>query len=344
MIQHYLSKVVSGTSLTREESVELMSAMMEGRFTSSQAAALLTALRMKGETPEEISGLAEAMRKKATRVFLPEVDAVDTCGTGGDGGRTFNISTAAAIVAAAAGTPVAKHGNRAVSSKSGSADVLEALGVEIQLTPEEARETLTEIGICFLFAPLFHQAMKHVMATRKELGFRTCFNLLGPLANPAQVKRQLIGVYEPGLTETTAKALAALGTQRALVVSGLEGIDEISIAAETQVSEVNNGEVRTYRISPEELGLTRARPEDLAGGNAAENAAIIRDILHGKPGPKLDVVLANAGAVIYVAGQADTLQEGVHIARQTVMAGSAAVKLEQMKNRGRQREEVHHVS
>ncbi|MFD1395032.1 anthranilate phosphoribosyltransferase [Kroppenstedtia eburnea] len=342
MVERSLVKLMAKEDLNRSESERLMGAMMEGDLPPAQAAAVLTALRIKGETVEELAGLAASMRARARQLSAVPPEAVDTCGTGGDGGKTFNISTAAAIVAAAAGVPVAKHGNRAVSGKSGSADVLEALGVGIQLTPEEAEETLAETGICFLFAPLFHEAMKQVLPIRKELGFRTCFNLAGPLANPAGVRRQLVGVFDPGLTETLARVLLSLGTERAMVVSGLDGVDEITLTEETQISEVRDGNVHTYRITPEELGLKRCHPTALSGGDAVVNARIIRDIFQGKPGPCRDVVLANAGAVFTIAGRAGGLQEGIHLAGKTVDEGLALAKLEEMAaGRGK---EVSHVS
>ncbi|GGA38699.1 anthranilate phosphoribosyltransferase [Kroppenstedtia guangzhouensis] len=342
MVERSLAKLMANEDLNRAESETLMGAMMEGKLPPAQVAAVLTALRIKGETVEELAGMAASMRARAQQLTAVPPEAVDTCGTGGDGGKTFNISTAAAIVAAAAGVPVAKHGNRAVSGKSGSADVLEALGVGIQLTLEEAEQTLAETGICFLFAPLFHQAMKQVMPIRKELGFRTCFNLAGPLANPAGVRRQLVGVFDPGLTETLARVLLSLGSERVMVVSGLDGVDEITLTGETQVSEIRDGKVHTYRITPEEVGLKRCHPTELSGGDAVVNARIIREIFQGKPGPRRDVVLANAGAVLTIAGLSGCLQEGIHLARETVDEGRAQAKLEEMA--ARRGAEVSHVS
>lgn len=341
MIRECLAKLVQGENLTREESYQLMIRMMDGEVSPSQAAGLLTALRMKGETVEELTGLAEGMRNKASSVSFRVSGAVDTCGTGGDGGRTFNISTGAAIVAAAAGIPVAKHGNRAISGRSGSADVLEALGVRIQMSPEEAGVVLERLGICFLFAPLFHHAMKRVMPTRKELGFRTCFNLLGPLVNPAGVKRQLMGVFDPSLTDTVARVLLALGTERALVVAGLDGIDEISISAPTRISEVRDGQVTTYTVTPEDLGVRQAPLEAVSGGDARTNARILRQIFQGQKGPCRDVVLVNAGAVLYVAGKAESIAEGARAAAEVLDSGKAAGKLEEMIRYSR---EVSHVS
>lgn len=331
LFKQSLAKILDGGNLEREEASALMGAMMEGTVPPAQIAAALTGLRIKGETVEELTGLAFAMRAKAEPFPQSASDAVDTCGTGGDGGKTFNISTAAAIVAAAAGVPVAKHGNRAVSSRSGSADVLEALGVPTQLSPEEAGKALQKQGICFLFAPLFHQAMKHVMPVRRELGFRTCFNLLGPLSNPAGVKRQLVGVYDPNLTQPVAEVLTRLGSERVLVVAGLEGIDEISVAGETRISESRDGTIRTFYLTPEELGLSRHPLSALAGGDAEQNAAIIRGVFRGEPGAPRDVVVANAGAVLYLAGHAASLGEGVEIAAAVIDRGAAEAKLQEMR-------------
>ncbi|SEN28152.1 anthranilate phosphoribosyltransferase [Lihuaxuella thermophila] len=341
MIQEVLRKVVSGRNLSRREAQAVMTEMMEGKVTPSQTASLLTSLRMKGETVEELIGFAQGLRSHATQVYhdLPQV--VDTCGTGGDGGKTFNISTAAAFVAAAAGVPIAKHGNRAVSSKSGSADVLEALGMDIRLNAKEAQHLLFQTGLCFLFAPLFHQAMKHVMPTRTELGFRTCFNLLGPLANPAGVKIQLLGVYDPSLTENVARVLLELGIERALVVAGLDGLDEITVTAPTRMSEVIEGEVKTYEVTPEQLGVNTAPIEAIAGGDAGFNARLIRGILNGQPGAPRDVVLVNAGAAIYLAGRASSIREGVHLAAQAVDSGKAKEKLAEVVHFSR---EVRYVS
>lgn len=341
MIRHCLAKLVQGENLTREEAYHLMNRMMEGKASPTQVAGVLTALRMKGETVAELTGLAEGMRHKATSVSLRVPGAVDTCGTGGDGGKTFNISTGAAIVAAAAGVPVAKHGNRAVSGRSGSADVLEALGVRIPMSPKEAETALIQLGICFMFAPIFHHAMKRVMPTRKELGFRTCFNLLGPLVNPAGVKRQLMGVFDPSLTETAARVLLALGAERALVVAGLDGIDEISVSAPTRISEVKEGQVTTYTVNPADLGVRQAAPEAVSGGDAQTNARILRQIFQGDSGPRRDVVLVNAGAVLYVAGRTRSIAEGVRMAADVVDSGKAAEKLEEMIRYSRG---VNHVS
>lgn len=327
MFQKSVQKVISGNHLSREDAQKLMRLMMAGELSSVQIASLLTALRMKQETAEELIGFAEGMRKYATKVEHSLVEAVDTCGTGGDGAGTFNISTATALVAAAAGVPVAKHGNRAASSKCGSIDVLETLGIKIPVSAEKAQEMLQDIGISFLFAPLFHQAMKHVMPTRKELGFRTSFNLLGPLVNPASVKRQLLGVFDYKLTPVVAEVLLGLQIERALVVSSLDGLDEITVTGPTQISEVKNGEITTYQLIPEEVGLLTYDIDDLRGGDAQINASIIRDIFAGKKGAHREIVLLNTGAVLLVADRVQSIQEGIAVARQVIDSGQAKEKL-----------------
>jgi len=294
---------------------------------------------MKGETVEEIVGFAEAIRaaasplslhhKSAVDVSGTERDAlVDTCGTGGDASGTFNISTATALVAAGAGVRVAKHGNRSISSKCGSADVIEALGVNIQLSPERAAECLREVGICFLYAPNLHPAMKQVQAVRRELRMRTMFNLLGPLTNPARASGQVVGVYSLDLVEKLAEALSMLGLRRALVVHGLDGLDEISITCTTRVAEAREGSVRSYEIEPEEFGMKRAALEDIAGGDAVENAAIIRAVLNGEKSPRRDVVLLNAAAALVAAGRTDHVAQAIPLAARSIDSGAAAGKLE----------------
>ncbi|MGH7411861.1 MAG: anthranilate phosphoribosyltransferase, partial [Candidatus Methylomirabilis sp.] len=291
-----------------------------------------------GETVAEITGFARAMREKVSPVRVSgQVNAslsgtdrealVDTCGTGGDASNTFNISTATAFVVAGAGIPVAKHGNRSVSSLCGSADVVEALGVSLDLSPEQVGRCIDEVGIGFLYAPLLHKAMKYVMTARREIRIRTVFNILGPLTNPAGASAQIMGVYQEGLTEVLARVLHELGSRRAYVVHGLDGLDEVSPSAETAVSEVRAGQVRTYRVSPEDFGLKRARLSDLQGGNAAENAQIIRRILGGEEGPKRDVVLMNASLAIAAGGKASDLREGVKLAAQAIDSGAAMEKL-----------------
>lgn len=280
-VQQAIQKMIGLQHLTRAEARDVMDVIMEGEATATQIGALLTALRIKGETIEEIAGFAETMRAKSNRVQTGQTNLLDTCGTGGDGADTFNISTTAAIVAAAGGIRVAKHGNRAMSSKSGSADVLEALGVNIQLNQEQAALCLERVGICFMFAQLYHQSMKHVAGPRRELGFRTVFNLLGPLTNPAGADRQVLGIFDRGKTETIAHVMQALGVKRALVVASLDGLDEISVSDATQVTELKDGDIRTFEVTPEELGLSRYKMKDVVGGDAKTNAGIIRDIVSG---------------------------------------------------------------
>jgi len=330
MIQDAIKILVEMKNLSVEIAEGSMNEIMEGTATPAQIAAFITALRMKGETSEEIFALASVMRKKAHQINAPK-GAIDLCGTGGDCSSTFNISTASAFVAAGAGIPVAKHGNRSVSSKCGSADVLHELGVNIMLNPEEAEKCLEKTGICFLFAPVFHEAMKFAIGPRKEIGIRTVFNVLGPLTNPARVKHQLVGVYDEEITEKIAEALMKLGNESALVVHG-SGLDECTISGKTKVSELKDGKIRTYSISPEEFGFRRAEISELAGGDAKRNAEIIISILEGKEkGPKLDAVLFNAGAAIYASGKAKGIAEGIELARKSVSSGSALKKLEQLR-------------
>ncbi|RED58695.1 MULTISPECIES: anthranilate phosphoribosyltransferase [Cohnella] len=324
-----LSKLMSGDDLTREEAFGVMTTIMKGEATPAQIGGTVIALRMKGETTDEILGFAEAMRAVSNRVATEHNNLLDTCGTGGSGVHKFNISTASAIIASAAGVRVAKHGNRAMSGKAGSADVLEALGVNINLTAEQAAECLEQTGICFMFAQLYHPALKHAAAPRKELGVRTIFNMLGPLANPARADRQMIGLYDRSRTSTVAEVLSGLGLKRAMVVGSHDGLDEISISAPTQVSELRNGEVLTYDITPEEIGLSTVSLKAVQGGNAMENAHIIRRVLGGEKSAYRDIVLANAGACIYVAGRADSLKDGVAVAAETIASGHAADKLQQ---------------
>lgn len=329
-IKDAIALLVEGRNLTREQARRAMAAIMEGQASEAQIASLVTALRMKGETAAEITGFAETMRLMAHRVDTVETDLLDTCGTGGDGAATFNVSTAAAIVAAAGGIRVAKHGNRAMSSKSGSADVLEALGVNIQLDHVQAAECLRQIGICFLFAQNYHQSMKHAAGPRREIGIRTVFNLLGPLTNPAGADRQLLGVFDRSKTRLIAEVMRSLGLTRGLVVGGCDGLDEISISAPTELAELAGGEIRSYTVTPEELGLTRHPLSAIRGGDAAENAAIIRSVLRGDRGACRDIVLANAGACFYVAERCETLAEGVAQAAALIDSGKAYEKLTQL--------------
>jgi len=327
-----LERVLDGTDLTRREMEHVFGLLMDGEVSDPLKAALLVALRMKGETAAEIAGAAAAMRARVAPMAHSRVDVVDTCGTGGDGRHTFNISTAAALVAAAGGAPVAKHGNRSVSSRSGSADVLEALGVDVSAGPEGAGRVLDAVGICFLFAPLFHPAMKEVVGVRRELRVRTVFNVLGPLTNPAAARRQVMGVYAPHLVPVLAEVLAELGSAHALVVHGDDGLDEITTTGPTTVGEARLGDdgavrVRVYEITPEELGLPRAALDDLRGGEPADNAEMMRRVFAGEPGPLADVTAANAGAALYVGGLAPSIAEGVARAKELLAAGAAARKL-----------------
>jgi anthranilate phosphoribosyltransferase len=329
MIKEAIKTLVSGKSLTMDEAASVMEEIMRGEATPAQFGAFVTALRLKGETVDEIVGLVRTMRAKATPVITSE-PVVDTCGTGGDGLGTFNISTAAAFVAAGAGLKVAKHGNRAMSSHCGSADVLEALGVKIDLNAEQVKRCLSEVGMGFMFAPVFHPAMKYAAAPRREIGIRTVFNIIGPLTNPAGARAQVLGVADELLVEKLALVLKGLGCHHALIVHGEDGLDEITITAKTQVSELKSGSITSYSISPEDFGLSRASLESLRGGTASENAALLRRILAGAPGPQRDVVIMNAGAVLLAGDRVKTLGEGVALAREVIDSGKALEKLEQL--------------
>lgn len=329
-IQQAIGKVVQSQHLFREEARQVMLAIMEGEATSAQIASLLTALRMKGEVIDEIAGFAEAMRSKTSGVQTDRHALLDTCGTGGDGAGTFNISTTSAIVAAAGGVRVAKHGNRAISSKSGSADVLEALGVDIELDHAQAAQCIDNVGLCFMFAIKYHQSMRHAALPRKEIGIRTIFNMLGPLTNPAGADRQLLGLYDADKTELIASVLHELSVKRALVVASDDGLDEISISAPTKVTELNDGQLRTFRITPEELGLKTYPISDLLGGSTAQNVKIIQGIFDGEPGACRDIVLANSGACLYLGEKCDSLQEGVKLAAEIIDSGQAKAKLAQL--------------
>ncbi|MBM6995500.1 anthranilate phosphoribosyltransferase [Paenibacillus sp. DXFW5] len=329
-VQAGISRLIEGQHLAREEARRMMQAIMNGESTPAQIGSLLTALRIKGETVEEITGFAEAMRGASSRIDTETQKLLDTCGTGGSGIHKINVSTTAAIVAASVSVRVAKHGNRSASGRSGSADVLEALGVNIQLDAGQAKRCLDNIGICFMFSQLYHPSMKHAAGPRKELGIRTVFNMLGPLTNPAGADRQVLGIYDGGKTSTIAEVLRELGSKRALVVSSREGLDEISISSPTRVSELKNGEIRTYDLQPEDLGLRTYPLEAMIGGDPLTNAEIVRRVLQGAPGAHRDVVLANAGACVYVAGLADNIREGVAIAAEAIDSGKALNKLEQL--------------
>lgn len=327
MIKEAIHKVFKKENLTYKEAEAVMNEIMEGKASAVQMSSYLTALSMKGETVEEITASAAGMRAHCVRL-LHDMDVLEIVGTGGDGANSFNISTTSSLVISAAGIPVAKHGNRAATSKCGAADVLEALGVNITIAPEKSRELLEKIGICFLFAQNYHFAMKYVAPVRKELGIRTIFNILGPLANPAGANMELMGVYDESLVEPLAHVLANLGVKRALVVYGTDGLDEISLSAPTKVCEVKDRTFVSYEITPEQFGLIHCSKEDLVGGTPAENAQITRDILAGKPGPKRDAVLLNAGAAIYMAGAADSIQAGIDLAKKMIDSGKAAAQLD----------------
>jgi len=350
MILDALHRIANaGESLSRADARAVMSDVLRGNCTDAQIAALLVALRMKGETVEEIVGFAEAIREAATPLPVAERvgeplavtgtgrDAlVDTSGTGGDAAGTFNISTATAFVTAGAGVRVAKHGNRSISSRCGSADVIEALGIRIDLSPEQSARCLRQLGICFLYAPALHVAMKQVQAIRRELRIRTMFNLLGPLTNPAGASGQVVGVYAADMVEKLAEALSMLGRRRALVVHGNDGLDEITITGPTRIAEARDGTVRTYEVTPEEFSLPRASLAEIAGGDAAENAAIIRDILAGTKGARRDVVLLNSAAALVAADRADHLKDALPLAMKAIDSGAAAVKLDALAEFTRQ--------
>jgi anthranilate phosphoribosyltransferase len=331
MIKEAISKVIKGSDLTEAETASVMQEVMSGAASPAQIGSFLTAMRMKGETVGEITGAARVMREKATRVDPGDMDVVDTCGTGGDESMTFNISTASAFVAAGSGLTVAKHGNRSVSSRSGSADVLRALGVNIEAEVSKVEECLRRAGIGFLFAPALHGAMRYAAQVRRDLGIRTIFNVLGPLTNPAGARRQIVGVYDPALTETVARVLLNLGSIRAFVVHGEDGLDEITLAGETRVTELKDGAIRTYHIRPEELGFTRCAPDELRGGDPEINAGIIMGVLKGVKGPARDVVLLNGGAAIAAGGRVQTMTEGIAAARVSIDSGAALARLEELK-------------
>jgi anthranilate phosphoribosyltransferase len=330
MIAEWLHKVEAGVDLSAQEAEEVMDELLEGHLAQEQIVGLLTSLRAKGEAVEELVGFARAMRRRAgPRSAQAQISPlVDTCGTGGDGGDTFNVSTAAALVVAGAGVRVAKHGNRSFSSRCGSADVLEALGVKIDIEPQRALAAIDQVGIGFLFAPSMHTAMRHAAAARREAGGRTVFNLLGPLTNPAGATAQVIGVPAPALVEKLGHALAELETQHAFVVHGVDGIDEISLSDETEVAEVRPRSVKRYRVKPQDFGVVAARRETLAGGDAATNAKIIRGVLEGERGPQRDFVCINAAAALVAAGRASNFRKGTSLAAKAIDSGLARAKLE----------------
>ncbi len=339
-IKQAIEKVVKRENLTERETRDVFDQIMTGGATPSQIGAFITALRMKGETVEEITGAAKVMREKALKIKVGGINRddmniddetiLDTCGTGGTGTNTFNISTTVAFVVAGAGVKVAKHGNRSASSMCGSADVLEALGVQLDVPVEVTEKCIREIGIGFIYAPLFHGAMKYAVAPRKEIGIRTIFNLLGPLCNPVSANCQVLGVYEEKLTTVIARVLRNLGSKRAFVVHGRDRLDEVTITGKTVVSELANGKIKDYLVSPSTFGLKKARQEDIKGGNAAENANIIMRVLLGEKSPKRDIVLANSSVALMAAGKAQDFKAGVRLAAQSIDSGKAVEKLEML--------------
>lgn len=326
MIKEAIVQVIDGKSLGMTEAAQVMAEIMDGQVTPAQFGAFVTALRLKGETVEEIAGMAKTMREKAVHVSIDE-PVIDTCGTGGDNSSTFNISTAAAFVAAGAGVKVAKHGNRAMSSQCGSADVLEALGIKIELTPEQVQRCLNEVGIGFMFAPSFHPAMKYASGPRREIGIRTVFNILGPLTNPAGAESQVLGVADSTLVDKIARVLQFLDCKHALVVHAEDGLDELTVTGKTFIAEVTADRLRNYSVVPEEVDLKRAILADLKGGTTVENATLLRDILSGKTGAATDAVLLNAAAALLAAEHVETLVDGVHFARESITTGQALNKL-----------------
>jgi len=331
MIKDAIGKIVEGVDLKREEMIACMNEIMTGEATQAQIGSFITALRLKGETVEEITGAAMVMREKATKINISSDEVIiDTCGTGGSATNTFNISTTVAFVVSGAGAKVAKHGNRGVSSLCGSADVIKALGVNIDIPPEKVQECIQNIGIGFLYAPLFHGAMKFAIGPRREIGIRTIFNILGPLTNPANATCQVLGVYNKDLTEKLANVLNNLGSRRALVVYGMDTLDEITITGNTKVSELKDKKVRTYYVKPQDFGMKQARLDDIKGGSIEENAGIVREVLEGEKGPRQDVVLMNAASALVVADKAKDFKEGIKIARESIESGMAKEKLEKL--------------
>lgn len=328
-MKQYIEKIISGQDLTVDEMTTVMMALMSGEVDQVIASSFLTALKMKGESVDEIVAGAKVMREKASAITINNPVTLDTCGTGGDSSGTFNISTAVAILAAANDIAVVKHGNRSVSSKCGCADVLEELGVAIDITPDQVKECVDETNIGFLFAPTFHSAMRHVGPVRRTLGMRTIFNILGPLANPANATYQLVGVFDESLLEVFARVLKELGVKRALVVHGTDGLDEITISAETKVCELNDGEIIFKTIKPEDFGIERAPLEAIKGGEKVLNAQILLEILDGKQGPMRDVLLLNAGAAFYTCGKSASIAEGIKAAGAVIDSGAAKAKLEE---------------
>lgn len=334
MIKEIIKKLTDRENLTKDEVLFLFDEIMEGKLTDSQLGAVLIALKMKGETVEEISSAASVMKEKAVKVNVKDKShLVDTCGTGGDKVDTFNVSTISAFVVASSGAKVAKHGNRSVSSKCGSADLMESLGIKIDMTPQQVERCIEEVGLGFLFAPVFHPAMKNVIRQRREIGVRTIFNILGPLSNPADAPYQLMGVYDKNLVEPLAKVLVNLGIKRAFVVHGLEGLDEVSLTTETMVAQVENGNLNIYTVKPEDFGLKRVSIEELKGGDISQNTQIALKILKGEAyGPRTDFVALNSGFALKVAGVVDSIKEGVELAKESIYSKKAYEVLEKLKN------------
>jgi len=328
MIKDAIHTMIEKKDLSFETARQVMDEIMQGQATNAQIAAFLTALRMKGETIDEITACATVMRERGVKLRHSQ-DVLEIVGTGGDEAYTFNISTVSAFVVAAAGVPVAKHGNRSVSSKCGAADLLEELGVRLDLSAQQSEQVLKQTGMCFMFAPTYHSSMKYAAPVRKEMGTRTIFNILGPMANPARATLQLLGVYDKNLVEPLAQVLSNLGVKRAMVVYGDDGLDEISLSATTTVCEVNHGELNNSVLDPREFGFALCTPDDLVGGDAVLNAKIARSILHGEKGPKRDIVLLNAAACLYLAGKVDKMADGITLAAELIDSGKAYEKMEQ---------------
>ncbi|WP_457635981.1 anthranilate phosphoribosyltransferase [Persephonella sp.] len=333
MIKQLIQKITSNTDLTREETEKLFDILMKGEATDAQIGAVLVGLKMKGETVDEITSAASVMKREAVKVpVLDRSRLVDTCGTGGDKINTFNVSTITAFVAAGAGAKVAKHGNRSVSSKCGSADIMEALGVNIQMSPEKSAEAIEKIGLAFLFAPIYHPAMKNVIKQRREIGVRTIFNILGPLSNPADAKFQLMGVYDPNLIEPLTKVLSQLGVERAFVVHGMEGLDEISITSDTLIGELDGEEISIYKVKPEDFGLNRASLSDIQGGDLEYNLKVALSILEGKEySPKTDFVALNAAFALKAAGIVENIKDGIELAKETIYSKKAFEVLQKLR-------------
>lgn len=330
MLKTAIQKLLKHEDLAEREIIDAMKCIMEGNASDIQIAAFLAALGSKGETVEEITGCVKVMREKAEKIHPRALYNIDTCGTGGDGSGTFNVSTAAAFVAAAGGAVVAKHGNRAMSSRSGSADVLEALEIDIMLTPEQVAQCMDSVSIGFLFAQSFHKSMKNAAVVRRELGCKTVFNILGPLTNPAGAKGQVLGVFNENLTEKMATVLQKLGSERALIVHGMDGLDEITVTTRTKISELKDDKIASYYLDASDYGIARSESSSLKGGDARENANIIRAVFRGEPGPKRDMVVINAAAALYVAKITDSIAEGIKLAAYIIDSGKAAKKLEEL--------------